>query len=132
MAFGSANLLNQRGLPTMMQKAEAFLVGVILATTVAALSIGDFNPPHISLATKVHNDSTNSTNPNMPWAIVDKETNEVICAKSFEICQAGLDAIKKGFWSPFRPDAPISCKPKPDCFPPESNCIKGFNCQKAN
>ncbi len=56
------------------------------------------------------------------WALVSGD--EIICAKSEQVCRTALNAIARGWWTPFA-ERPATCVPYPNCFPPRENFIKG-------
>lgn len=97
----------------MTERRDAFLAGLLVLGLVAAIAIPEAAP--------VSSDSS--------FAIVGPH-EEVICAKSKDVCLTALKAIQKGWWTPFdsRDTSLLRCIPKNDCFPSDSLCIKGYNC----
>lgn len=94
----------------MTERRDAFLAGIIAVGVVFALAIPD--------------EAISSD-----FAIIGPH-EEIICAKSHDVCLTALKAIQRGWWTPFdiRDTSMLRCISKPDCFPPSSNCIKGYNC----
>lgn len=64
------------------------------------------------------------------WALVIYGTDTKICATSFMTCETAREAISKGYWGAEFKNQATSCVPSPNCFAPEENCIKGYNCQR--
>ena len=62
--------------------------------------------------------------------VLDIEGVDPICVKTPSDCRTAIEAIRKGFLPSIPPGTPATCSPFPHCFPPESNCISGFNCKK--
>jgi hypothetical protein len=98
----------------MSDRASTICAGIVFVGLISAFAL----PEAISSA------------PNSDFAIVGPH-DEVICAKSKEVCLTALKAIQRGWWTPFnsRDTSLLRCVPKPDCFPPETLCIKGYNCK---
>ena len=70
------------------------------------------------------------------WGLVISETgptDSVICAKTQESCELAREAIRKGWLNRggdgIPRDTTTVCRPTPECFSEESNCIAGFNCK---
>lgn len=88
------------------QNTICALIGA--AAFVAALSLDNYRPS---------------------WLVIQWPSGRVerICSSSKESCQAAFKAIADGRWLPGA--IPKGCEvAEPSCFPPGSDCIKGFNC----
>ena len=64
----------------------------------------------------------------------DAENVDRICAKSEITCLAAAHAATSGLWVPLEMGTIVeaTCTPRPGCFSPESNEIKGFNDRQRN
>lgn len=62
--------------------------------------------------------------------VLDIEGVDPICVKTPSDCRTAIEAIRKGIFPSIPAGTRATCSPSPHCFPPESNCISGFNCEK--
>lgn len=62
------------------------------------------------------------------WELTIPATGEKMCAKSEAVCEDARRAVYKGWLLDIPRGTQSVCTPRPQCFPPESLCIEGFNC----
>lgn len=100
---------------------NSICAGMVIVGLISAAAIPETLAPSKPLITRIDSSSFAITGPH----------DEVICAKTLETCQTALRAIQSGRWTPFDSynSSLLRCTPKADCFPPETNCIKGYNCK---
>jgi hypothetical protein len=93
----------------MTSRLSAFLAGLVLAGSLAALAVAEPSDGQDDYELLVAGQPP-------------------ICAKSRDTCEAARTAIVRGWLADMKQDAPTICRPHPNCFSKESNCIRNFNC----
>lgn len=64
------------------------------------------------------------------WSLQAPGQPEIICATSRATCEDARTALEHGIvFRDLSARAGWRCVPHPGCFPQESNCIAGYNCQ---